>query len=149
MTAVSQTPQPFQPGFRLIDGSALNAALAFSLDASIDGVTASTTQTRAGGTAIVVPQAQVASANVSDAITLCGPQAVAGSINAQGGMLFLIKNSSGQTIQVFPPGASDTIDGGAAGAAVNLATACIGVYMCTKVAGGVATWYSGKMAVSS
>lgn len=143
-------PTPFTPGFRLVDGSDLNDAFSQEVAGAQDAITASTTQTRAGGAAITVPVNRVSSANASDAVTLCGVKGTTPSVEVRAGMKFWVKNTSGQTIQVFPPGASDTIDGGSAGAAVNLATASIGFYMCTAVtAAGVATWASGKMAVSS
>lgn len=149
MTVVTSKPTPFQSGFRLINGDDLNAAFANDVTAAADGLVASTMQTRLGGISINTPVSRVGTANASDAVTLCGPPGVAGAILPQAGMTFWVKNTSGQTIQVFPPGANDTIDSGAAGAAVNLATASIGFYMCTAVIGGVATWASGKMAVSS
>ncbi len=134
----------FPGGFALIDGNALNAALGSPQLSSQNAITASTTQTRAGGIAIKARSSRVSSANSGDAVTLLGLGGV-----PTPGAIFWIANKSGQTIQVFPPGASDTIDGGSAGAAVNLATACIGFYMCCAVVGGLGTWVSGKMAVSS
>lgn len=138
------SPNLFPVGFQPIDGNVLNAALANPQLSSQNAITASTTQTRAGGTAITARASRVSVANASDAVTLLG----AGAVPALGA-IFWIANKSGQTIQVFPPGAGDNIDGGAVGAAVNLATACIGFYQCLAVVGGVATWVSGKMAVSS
>lgn len=143
-------PTPFQPGFRLTDGSDLNAAFSFPVRGAQDAITASTTQTRVGGTPLIVPVNRVSSANSGDAVTLCGVKNTTPSIGVQAGMIFWIKNTSGQTIKVFPPGASDVIDAQSAGGSVNLADASIGMYMCTAVsAAGVATWGSGKMAVSS
>ena len=144
MAEVKQTPQPFQPGFRLIDGSALNAVNAVEVLASDDGLTASTVQTRAGGAAITLPITRVSAATSSDAVTLGG----AGAVVAPG-TIFYIANKSGQTIQVFPPGANDKIDGGAVGAAVNLGNAKIGLYIVSANIGGVLTINSGGMAVSS
>ena len=146
MAVVSQTPQPFQPGFRIIDGSSLNAILASPNFSTADGITASTTQTRVGGTVIPVASTliRVSAANASDAVTLGGAGAV-----IPAGDFFIIANKSGQTIQVFPPGANDKIDGGAAGAAVNLGNAKIGFYFISANIGGVLTINSGAMAVSS
>lgn len=144
MAVVSQTPQPFQPGFRLIDGAALNASISQEVLASTDGVTASITQTRAGGLAITFPVTRVSSANASDAVTLGGAGAVVAA-----GTIFIIANKGGQTIQVFPPGASDKIDGGAAGASVNLGNGKLGIYVVSANIGGVLTINSGAMAVSS
>lgn len=138
------TPQPFVPGFGLVDGTVLNSALALPAISSQNAVTASTTQTRLGGTAITAGMTNVSVANASDAVTLGGVGAV-----VKAGTIYWIKNTSGQTIKVYPPGASDTIDGGAAGANVTLTTASIGFYMAVANVGGVVTWESGKMAVSS
>lgn len=144
MAEVDQVPQQFQPGFRLIDGSQLNAWLQLLSVGSADALVPSTTQTRAGGTAVKYTITRVAAANASDAVTLGGAGAV-----IPAGAIFLVANKSTQTIQIFPPGASDKIDGGTAGAAVNLATASIGVFLVTANIGGVLTIVSGKMAVSS
>lgn len=144
------TPTPFQPGFRLVDGADLNAQLALGQGSTQNAITASATETRIAGTAITAAYSRVSSAGASDAVTLCGVSGANPSISVAAGLQFWIKNESGQTIQVFPPGASDTIDGGSAGAAVNLANASTGVYTCVAVSSaGIATWVSAKMAVSS
>jgi hypothetical protein len=144
MAVVSQSPQPVVPGFRLLDGTQLNTLFGQIVLGSTDGITASTTQTRAGGKAITQAITRVATANSSDAVTLGG----AGGVVAAG-TVFIIANKSGQTIQVFPPGSGDAIDGGTAGASVNLANAKIGLYVVTANIGGVLTIASGGMAVSS
>jgi hypothetical protein len=144
MAEVDQVPQQFQPGPRLIDGSQLNSWLQLLSLGSADALVPSTTQTRAGGTAIRYSLTRVAAANASDAVTLGGANNV-----VPAGAVFVIANKSGQTIQVFPPGANDKIDGGSVGAAVNLSTAFIGVYVVTANIGGVLTIASGRMAVSS
>src|ERR1700678_250785 len=143
MVTITTTPAPFQPGFRLIDGTALNAAVGAENLASTDAIVASTTQTRLGGTAVKTPVSRVSSANNLDAVTLGG----AGAVLQTG--FYIIANKSGQTIQVFPPGANDTIDGGAAGAAVQLSNAKLGLYIIALNNGGVLTISSGSMAVSS
>jgi hypothetical protein len=144
MAEVDQVPQQFQPGFRLIDGSQLNSWLQLLALGSADALVPSTTQTRAGGTAIKYSLTRVAAANASDAVTLGGAGAV-----VPAGAVFVIANKSTQVIQVFPPGANDKIDGGSVGAAVNLTNAFIGVYIVTANIGGVLTISSGRMAVSS
>ena len=149
MVQVNTTNNPFQPGFRLFDGSQMNAVQAADVTSAADGIVASTVQTRLGGTDIVQQYNRVSAANASDAVTLCGQPGTQGSILPQAGMSFVVKNVGGQTIQVFPPGPSDTIDGGAAGAAVNLGNAKTGLYYCTAVIGSVATWNSASMAVST
>lgn len=144
MAEVSQVPLQFQPGFRLIDGSQLNAWLQLLTVGSDDAIVPSTTQTRAGGTALKYTLSRCAAANGSDAFTLGGAGAV-----VPAGAIFILANKSGATVQVFPPGANDKIDGGTAGAAVNLTTAKIGLYLVTANIGGVLTIVSGSMAVSS
>lgn len=131
-------------GPQLIDAGLLSSIISEALFSSQDGVTASTTQTRAGGTPIVATFSRISSANASDAVTLEGAGAV-----VQAGDWWVIANKSGQTVQVFPPGVNDKIDGGTAGAAVNLSTAKLGVYIVTANVGGVLTISSGSMAVSS
>lgn len=146
MAEVKQTPQTFQPGFRLFDGTALNAAFAQIVNGTDDAAVPSTTQTRLGGTAVAYGITRCAAANGSDAFTL-GANGAGSVIPA--GAVFLIANKSGATVQVFPPGANDKIDGGTAGAAVNLTTAKIGIYIVTANIGGVLTLVSGSMAVST
>ncbi len=152
MAAVSSTPTPFQPGFRLVDGAALNTAFAIDIVSAGDGFTASTTQTRLGGLPLTRGVTCIDTANNNDAVTLCGPMAnplPQGSIQPQAGMQILVHNNSGNTIQVFPPGANDVIEGNAAGAAVNLSTNRIGFYQCISVVGGVSSWIGGYMLASA
>ena len=113
-----------------------NISLFFSYDkgaATQDAVTASTTQTQAGGTKITAAITVVATANGNDAITL--PQAVAGrKIN--------IVNSSGQTITIFPF-LGDRIGANAVNGSVTSVTA----RLCTLVCGVRGTWWGGITAV--
>jgi hypothetical protein len=147
MAEVDNTPQPFQSGFRLVDGSLLNALLSQFLLSTASALVPSTVQTRAGAKAITLGITQIAAANASDAVKLPGSGANANGIPNPN--LVFILNDGGQTVQVFPAGANDKIDGGAVGAAVNLSNAFRGVYWCYSDVGGVRLWASGRMAVSS
>jgi len=140
MAEVTNTPQPFQPGFRLIDGSQLNALLTQQLYATDSGIVASTVQTRAGAKQLTQAISQIATANASDAVKLPGSGANVNGVPSPNVML--IANDSGQTIQIFPAGANDVIDGGAAGAAVNMGTGKRGIFMVISDVGGLRTWVS-------
>ena len=141
MTEVTNTPAPFKPGFRLIDGSQLNAANASFLKSTDSGIVASTVQTRAGAKALTAVINQVTSANASDAVGLppSGANPTTGMPYAN---LLLVDNTGGQTIQVFPGGANDVLDGGAAGASGNLGNNKAAWYACVSDIGGVRTWIS-------
>jgi hypothetical protein len=142
MAEVSTTPTLFQPGFRLIDGTDLNKAIAgFSLSTD-SGVTASTVQTRAGAKQLTQAITSVTTSAASDAVKL--PASGAGALN-----MLVVFNESGQTVQVFPGGANDIIDGGTAGAAVNLGNNKGAIFACVLEAGGVRTWMSLAAAKSS
>jgi hypothetical protein len=85
-------------------------------------ITASITQTRAGGTALTTKYNNVTVvANAADAVTL--PALTAG----QGVVVF---NNGAHSASVFPNGASDTIDGGSGGASVALANTKRCLYFC-------------------
>ena len=86
-----------------------------------DAVTASTTQTQAGGTKITAAITAVATANGSDAITF--PQALPGRN-------LILVNHTGQTIQAFPF-KGDKINAAAKDAAVTIADATTSFYTCT------------------
>ncbi len=86
-----------------------------------DAITASTTQTQAGGTVLHHGLNIVATANGSDAVTM--PQTT-----VLGAHLLLV-NHSGQTIQLFPA-VGGTINAANANAAVTVATATTSVYVC-------------------
>lgn len=132
-------PTPFPNGFRLIDGGALNRL--FQQDGPVSSentITASAAETRVAGTAILATYNRVSVAGATDAVTLMG----AGG-RPQAGQAFFIANDSGQAIQVFPPGATDTIDGGTAGASIAMANALRAWFLCVAVSNaGVATWVS-------
>src|SRR5689334_18193710 len=94
---VTNIPQSMQPGYGGV-GLAAASDIGNCIDQRIgtgtqDALTASTTQTQAGGTKITAAFTNVGTANASDAITF--PQATPGRE-------LVIVNSSGQTITVFP-----------------------------------------------
>ena len=101
--------------------------------ATQNAITASTTQTQAGGAKITAGISAITIATNNDAITL--PKAVAGR------RVYLI-NSSGSTIQIFPA-LGDGIGANAANAAVTMATARTCVLMC-PISG---TWWGGLTTV--
>ena len=81
-------------------------------DGVANGLTASVTQTRAGGLALTKTVNRVTTvANASDAVTL--PALAAGQS-------CVVYNDGAHPMSVFPNGASDAIDGGSGGAAVTL-----------------------------
>lgn len=86
-----------------------------------DALTASTTQTQAGGTALHHGLNIVASAAGSDAVTMPATAVL--------GATLILVNHSGQTIQLFPA-VGGTINAAAANAAVTVATATTSVYVC-------------------
>lgn len=80
-----------------------------------NGITASTTQTRAAGYALTKGISRVTTAAVSgDAVTL--PALAAGQS-------VVVVNDGANPIKVFPNGAADQIDGGTAAASVTLSAA--------------------------
>lgn len=98
----------------LIDANAVCDHLSFDNSSSTqDAITASITQSQAGGTIITAAISNVSSANNNDAITL--PQATPGRT-------VIIINSSGQTIQIFPF-LGDKVGANSANSAVTEATA--------------------------
>lgn len=87
-----------------------------------NAITASTTQTRVGGTALTEALNRVTTvANAGDAVTL--PALAAGQS-------VVVFNDGANPASVFPNGASDAIDGGSAGAAVTLTNAKRAVFVC-------------------
>lgn len=87
-----------------------------------NALTASTTQTRVGGLALTKAVNRVTTvANSGDAVTL--PALAAGQS-------VIVINDGANPAKVFPNGASDTIDGGAGGAAVTLTNAKKAEFIC-------------------
>ena len=122
--------QSIDPGVRLADVKGLADAVSRGGGySSQDAVTASTTQTQAGGTKIAATLTNVSSANGSDAITF--PKGNPGN-------QITIINSSGQTIQAFPF-LGDAINAAGANNAVTIATATTSEYYCTLLG----QWWGG------
>ena len=114
--------QSIDPGLRLADVRQISDGIArLSAINTYDGIIASTTQTQAGGTILRHGISSVTSANGSDAVTM--PKATPG-------VLLILANSSGQTIQLFPA-VGDKINAAAINAAVTLATATTSFYACS------------------
>ena len=97
-----------------------------------DALTASTTQTQAGGTALHHGLNIVATAAASDAVTM--------PTNSVLGNILIIVNHTGQTIQLFPA-VGGTINAASKNAAVTIATATTSVY----VFGVNAQWWGGAI----
>lgn len=86
-----------------------------------DGITASTTQTQAGGTELNYRNYRVSTANLNDAITL--PQGIPG-------MRMVIQNASAVTIGVFPA-LGDKINAVAVNAVYAMVLATSAEFVCT------------------
>ncbi len=122
--------QNFTPSRQLLPGDWAN-----SVTTRLTGqqsLTASTTQTQAGGTKVTANAAAVTTANANDAVTL--PK-------GQTGSEIIIANLSANTLGVFPaPG--DIIFPSAADAVLAQTASKNALYKVIKVsAAGVATWY--------
>ena len=86
-----------------------------------DAMTASTTQTLAGGTLINAAISRITVANANDAITL--------NFNAIAGRKFTIINDSGNIVTLFPK-LGDKLCDAAISAGVTIADNTISTYMC-------------------
>lgn len=125
------TLQNLDPGIRLGDMQALANLISTLAGATTqDAVTASTTQSQAGGTVLNASITRITVANSSDAVTL--------GFSATAGRSFVIINDSGQTIQLFPKG-SDKINDASASAAVTIADNTSSDYYCPKAG----LWFGG------
>lgn len=123
--------QKFIPSRQLLPGSWANA-IVDALTSAQQAVTASTTQTQAGGTAITSAIAVVTTGNANDAVRL--PK---GGI----GMQVFIANISANTLGVFPA-VGDIIFPSAADAKLDQTASKNAIYKVGKVtAAGIATWY--------
>ncbi len=123
--------QKFIPSRQLLPGSWANA-IVDALTSAQQAVTASTTQTQAGATAITSAIAVVTTGNANDAVRL--PK---GGI----GMQTFIANISANTLGVFPA-VGDTIFPSAADAKLDQTASKNAIYKVGKVtAAGAATWY--------
>ena len=135
-TSANNLPSSLQnvdPGLRLGDIRGLTDCVSKNQGVNSNGaITASTTQTQAGGTALNYGFNSVSSANASDAVTL--PKAVKGTF-------LVLVNHSGQTIQLFPA-VGDTINAALVNAAVTVATATTSLYVCNNSA---TQWWGGAI----
>lgn len=125
MTVINNLPSDLQnldPGLRMgnVQGLA-NAVSGESGRTTENAITASTTQTQAGGTVLRAAWTRVTSANASDAVTL-GFRAVPGTS-------FTIINDSGNIVSLFPA-VGDKINDAVANAAVTIADNTISRYVC-------------------
>lgn len=114
------------PAITFASTSALTVTLGQLVLSGAHTITASTTQTQAGGTVIARCFNVVTTANTSDAITL--PAAGVGSV------VFILNNAA-NTIQVFPA-SGDAIGAGSADAATTQTTKTGKLY----IAGDSTTW---------
>jgi len=97
---------------------------------TLDGQTASTTQTQAGGTLVTRACIRVSRAAANDAITL--------GFKALAGRAFVIINDSGQTIRVFPA-VGDKINDAAVNAQVDIVNNTMSEYFCPVLG----LWFGG------
>lgn len=122
---VSNLPQAMNPGvsgLTLADAQDIADCIGNWKGASSqDAITASTTQTQAGGTTITTAISRITVANGSDAVTL--------GFSAVAGRSFSIINDSGQTIQLFPK-VGDKLNDASANAAVTIADNTVSDYYC-------------------
>jgi|GEM_PF-2333730 len=114
------TPQPFQPGARLIDGSALNAALG-AQSSSETGITA----TAGGGQA----NAYQLTAGLSEVTTVATGADSVKLPPAKAGLDLSVRNSGANSMQVFGT-SPDTINGVATGTGVAQAASLSASYFC-------------------
>lgn len=126
------TPQPFVPGYRLEDGSELNARFAAPLVSTETGITASTTHTLVGAYQLhATISVLTVVATAADSVKLPPNQPIGRSVK--------IINAVATAAAVYPGEATSTINGGSAGASVSLPASSSQTY--TLVAAG--TWRAG------
>ena len=101
-----------------------------------NGITASTTQTQAGGTKIYYHISRVTSANANDAVTLNFP-AVPGSS-------FVIINDSGNIVSLFPK-LGDTLNDAVHDAVNSIADNTVSKYYCPVVG----LWFGGAVTLET
>jgi hypothetical protein len=111
------TPTPTLGDIRNL-AAAVSEASAFD---TRDNITASTTQTQAGGTRIFRVVSRITTANANDAVTL--------AFKAKAGDAFTIINDSGQTIRLFPA-SGDKLNDAATDALVDIADNTMSEYFC-------------------
>lgn len=125
------------PGLRIGNIKGLADAVSSKSGASTqNAVTASTTQTQAGGTVLRNNITRVNSANASDAVTL--------GFKALPGASFVIINDSGNIVGLFPK-SGDKINDAATDAAVSLADNTVSKYYCPVVG----LWFGGAVTLET
>lgn len=137
MTVANNLPSDLQnldSGLRLGDIKGLaDAASTASGMSTENAITASTTQTQAGGTVLRATISRITTAAASDAVTL--------GFAATPGRYFIIINDTGQTIQLFPK-SGDKLNDANANASVSIADNTFSEYAC-PIAG---LWFGGATA---
>lgn len=111
--------------------------MAMSKDLSVISVTASVTQTQAGGTVINGDINLVTTANASDAVTI--------PANLPKGTIIYVRNLSSNAGIIFPP-VGGTINAAAADASVALAVAPAMVIILVTASGSASTYNATKTA---
>jgi hypothetical protein len=142
-TIIAETRQTAMFPLGLIPG-VLNGALPRIMWSQTDGLAAVVGGTRTTGTPLVntVNRIQISTSSNTDAVTLGG----AGVPTMIGTGGWVICNQTANTIKIFPPGASDQIDGAAS---VLLGAGKLGFYLVVNNTNGVLAISSGAMAASS
>lgn len=123
MTAIA--PAPFQFGFRLEDGQALDRVLGYPTVASEDNIVASTTQTQAAAYQLTAQLSRITtSANSGNGVAL--PTALVGK------KMWVINDASANAIQVYGNAAAgDTINSVATATGISQPANTIYFYTCT------------------
>lgn len=122
-------PQIFVNGFRLIDGTELNNALAQPQLATNPGLTATGT-TRADALAMQYGTNQITTAASSTGVVLPA---------GRPGAMVVVRNSGANAVQVYAQG-SDTINGTAGATGISQANAKTSIYFAVNEVAGVTTW---------
>jgi hypothetical protein len=126
-------PQIFDNGFRLINGTDLNNALAMPMLQTNPGLTALAGGGRPNATALVYGSNQVTTvASAADSVLL--PIGMPGS-------MVVVRNSGANAMQVFGRG-SDTINGTAGSTGISVANAKTVIFFAVNEVSGVTTWVS-------
>ena len=121
------------PGLRLADVSGIAGAIANGQGFTTKGgITASTTQTQAGGTKLTYGFNSVFSANSADAVTM--PKAASGT-------MIVIVNHSGQSISLYPF-KGDKINAAVTDAVVSVADTTTSIYICNTTS---TQWWGGAI----
>jgi len=129
--------QQVEPGIRIGNIRQLADYIKYKSGASTqNAITASTTQTQAGGTQIYYHIARVTTANANDAVTL--------NYAAVPGASFVIINDSGNIVTLFPR-LGDTLNDAVHDAGITLADNTVSKYYC-PVAG---LWFGGAVTLET